>query len=162
VLVAPLLGPRSQNQIGNLARPGGLDQFIARVMDVLRAQAGLRPGAQVTNIIMACHSGGGLAMRMIARAQNSAASLIRECWGFDCTYNHDDAVVWGDWARKRSNARLYMFYLANTRTAIQALQLQRRGIPNVRVVASRARGHNHVPHAHFAELLRASPVLRNR
>jgi hypothetical protein len=105
-------------------------------------------------------------MRTIARAQNQAASLIRECWGFDCTYNHDDSVVWGDWAKQRSDARLFMFYLANTQTAHQALRLQQRGIPNVRVVASRARGHNFVPRAHFLELLRASAVsprsLRSR
>jgi LAS superfamily LD-carboxypeptidase LdcB len=161
VLVAPLLGPRSQNQIGILGRPGGLDKFVGSVLSALAQQARLPAGTQVGNIILACHSGGGLAMRIIALANNKLAARIRECWGYDCTYNRDDFTVWPRWAAQRSSSRLVMFYLPGTKTAAQALKLKQRGVPNVTVAASRARNHNWVPRAHFLEQLKQTPALKS-
>ena len=161
VLVAPLLGPRSQNQVGILGRPGGLDRFVGSVLSALAQQARLPEGTQAGNIILACHSGGGLAMRIIALANNKLAGRIRECWGYDCTYNRDDFTVWPRWAAQRNSSRLVMFYLPGTKTAAQALKLKQRGVTNVTVVASRARNHNWVPRAHFLEQLKQTPALRS-
>jgi hypothetical protein len=155
LLVAPLLGPRSQSQIGLLARPGGLDQFVASVLAFLRSQREIGADARLGRIVLACHSGGGLAMRTIALAQNKLRTAIQECWGFDCTYNHDDATVWPRFA---AQGRLFLYYLPGTQTARQALLIQGRGVPNVSVVASRARNHNWVPRTHLPERLRASAL----
>jgi Uncharacterized protein conserved in bacteria (DUF2272) len=159
LLVAPLLGPRSQTEIGLLARPGGLDQFVARVLGFLRSRGELRADARPGQVVLACHSGGGLAMRTMALAENQIRSSIRECWGFDCTYNRDDSLVWPRWARQ-SSGRLYLYYIEKSPTAPQALLIQRQGLPNVAVIASSVRSHNWVPRTHLLERLRASSFVQ--
>lgn len=162
ILVAPLLGSRSQNEIGSLARSGGLDQYIRQVLAVMAAQQLIPQGAMPGRIILACHSGGGHAMRLIVSAQNSLTSAIGECWGFDCTYGvnirPDDATFWANWTQQNANRRLFVYYLGST--AAQSEKLRRMGIRNVTVERSRGRNHNWVPHAHLLERLVNSPNLQ--
>jgi hypothetical protein len=157
VLVAPLLGQRSQDQIGTLARAGGLDHFCNQVLAALSVQA------PVGNIVLACHSGGGLAARTIALANNRLAPVIRECWGFDCTYNSNDHVVWPRWATRRPNGRLFLYYINTPRrgTEPQATKIRALNVPNISVIPSRTNDHNAVPRAYFLERLRNCPFLRN-
>lgn len=161
LLVAPLLGSRSQNQIGILAHAGGFDRWVRAVLQSVQQAGWSSAPPQLGNIILACHSGGGLAMRTIALARNAAAANVRACWGFDCTYNHDDHVAWPRWAAQHPNAQLRLYYLPNTRTQAQARRIAERRVPNITVNASRGKNHNWVPRAHFLELLRAAAVLQN-
>src|SRR5262249_27039051 len=71
ILVAPTLGPRSQTQTGWLAQPGGLDRYVDLALAALATYGpyqGWRP--QLGNLILACHSGGGLPMRQLAMGKN--------------------------------------------------------------------------------------------
>ena len=46
-----------------------------------------------------------------------ALARLRECWGYDCTYNKGDDAFWAGWARARPNARVYIYYIAGSPTA---------------------------------------------
>jgi hypothetical protein len=161
ILVAPSLGPRAQ--AGRLARPGGLDAFVAQVLAMLRAHslyrtAGIIP--QLGSLILACHSGGGYPMRRLALGSDAAAGAIRECWGFDSTYNRGDDTLWAQWAKKNPKARLFIYYIAGSPTAPRAVALQRQQLPNVNIVSTRPRGgHNWVPVQHWRERIEGTPFL---
>jgi hypothetical protein len=98
-------------------------------------------------------------MRRLATGNDRYAALIRECWGFDCTYNTGDDTLWAQWARSHPQSRLYIYYLANTRTERLSLSLKRKNVPNVFVKASSANGHNLVPIAHWRERIQSAPFL---
>jgi len=156
ILVAPLLGQRSQSQVGTLGKPGGLDRLVESVLDTLKKSGDVPPQARPGKIALACHSGGGLAMRIIAFASNRLSGAIQECWGFDCTYNRDDFEAWPRWATQRPAARLYLYYIAGSQTQPQALRIERQGLANVQVMRSRTPTHGRVPLTHLPERLVAS------
>lgn len=164
ILVAPTLGPKSQS--GRLVQAGGFDSFLDQVMAALK-QYGPYNGSQtppsVGNIILACHSGGGLPMRQIAVNNNRYAIHIRECWGFDCTYFYGDDTGWAQWARSHPHARLFMYYIPESRTEGLSLKLKNQQVPNVFVTGSTPRGrHNYVPIAHWKERIQAAQFLNNK
>ena len=163
LLVAPLLGPRSQTDIGTLARPGGLDAYAAQVLGAMQAQGRVRAGTRVGNIVLACHSGGGHSMRLVALARNSLAPAIRECWGFDSTYNKGvGAQQWRQWAQLRPASRLMIYYRPGSGTQPEAKLLEGPPrLPNIAVFQTRV-AHNLVPITHFRQRLLASPTLQNR
>jgi peptidoglycan hydrolase-like protein with peptidoglycan-binding domain len=161
ILVAPTLGPRSQT--GWLTGAGGFDRYIAQVLAALAASdtfKGITPS--VRHIILACHSGGGLPMRTLALSGQRYAQNIKECWGFDCTYNGGDDTLWARWAKSRADAKLFIYYIAGSRTQIEALKLRAKNVPNVSVIASRTGSHNRVPITHWEERLRGADFLANR
>ena len=110
VLVAPTLGSRSE--AGSLVKQGGLDAFIGQVLAALGAygrQSRAATAPRLGNLIFACHSGGGWPMRQIAGGSDRALARVRECWGFDCTYNGGDDAFWAKCdavASKRSSLHL--------------------------------------------------------
>lgn len=159
ILVVPLLGPRSQMQIGDLARPGGLDRYIGRVLAALRRRGRLPPGARLGSVTLAAHSGGGLAMRTVALASNAIAPRVRACWGFDCTYNRDDFQAWPAWARRQPQSRLVLRYIANSQTAPQAERIRALRVPNIDVQPSPSRDHGAIPRVHFRELLQRAAYI---
>jgi hypothetical protein len=159
VLVAPTLGPKSE--AGRLVQPRGLDGYLDRVMAALAkdgpwAGTGLRP--YVGDIILACHSGGGLPMRMLAVGGGKYASAVRECWGFDCLYNQGDARIWAQWARQHPQAKLHIHYQKTTTRESELLQAQ--ALPNVSVERSHARGHEWVPITHWFQRIAQAGFLR--
>lgn len=162
VLVVPLLSPNSQSEIGILARDGGLDTLVRAVMDLLRRSGQVAANSRVRNVIIACHSGGGQGMRLIAGARNQLADRVREYWGFDCLYGKriqpDDATWWRQWSLANPTKRLAVFYQSTT--ADQSRKLQRFGLTNVSVRSSNAPSHDWVPKQHFIQLLTASTNLR--
>ena len=161
ILAAPTLGPRSQ--AGRLLGTGGFDGYLAEIIRALIAHgpySGSRQPPTPGNIVLACHSGGGRPMRQIAVSEQRAAARVRECWGFDCLYNADDAALWARWARSRPDARLFLYYLSSTAELSKQLQAQR--IPNVLVERSIARGHNWVPITHWRNRIQTAPFLRAR
>ena len=162
ILVAPTLGPRSET--GWLTRPGGLSKYIDQLMAALAANGPYKDAGQSPkpgNIILSCHSGGGLPMRLLALSGQLYTTQIKECWGYDCTYNRGDDTEWARWARSRPDASLYIYYIANTRTETLSLGLKRQRVPNVFVAPSPARGHNWVPITHWRERIAAANFLAN-
>jgi hypothetical protein len=161
VLVAPTLGPRSQT--GRLLQPGGLDHFLGQVLTALRDSAPFRMTGttpQLGSLILACHSGGGYPMRRLALDGDHAASSIRECWGFDSTYNRGDDTLWAQWAKRNPTARLFIYFIPDSRTAPRALALQQKQVPNIAVLPTRPRGgHNWVPITHWRERIQRAPFL---
>ena len=163
VLVAPTLGSRSE--AGNLLKPGGLDAFLGQVLAALRAygpqsSAGAAPA--LGNLILACHSGGGSPMRRLAGGQDRALTQLRECWGFDCTYNRGDDAFWAGWARAHSNGKIYVYYIAGSPTAPLAESLRNMRVANAVVQTSRDRRHNYVPITHWQDRLQAAEFLGAR
>jgi flagellum-specific peptidoglycan hydrolase FlgJ len=160
VLVAPTLG--SHSEAGSLLRPGGLDAYFEQVLAAVRSYGPQsRAGAPSTlgNLILACHSGGGWPMRQLAGGQDRVVARIRECWGFDCTYNRGDDAFWAGWARARPNAKVYIYYIAGSPTAPLAVGLRNMRVPNAVVQPSRDKRHNYVPMAHWQERLQGTSFL---
>ncbi|MBY5406352.1 DUF2272 domain-containing protein [Rhizobium leguminosarum] len=156
VLVAPTLGARSE--AGSLVKAGGLDNFLAQILGVL----GQGVPSALGNLILACHSGGGLPMRRIAGGKDKALANLRECWGFDCTYNSGDDSFWADWAKARPSARCYIYYIKGSPTAKLAESLRDKRLANAIVQPSRDGRHNYVPITHWKERLQGAPFLRMR
>ena len=160
VLVAPTLG--SHSEAGSLLRPGGLDAYFEQVLAALRSYGPQsRTGAPSTlgNLILACHSGGGWPMRQLAGGQDRVLARIRECWGFDCTYNRGDDAFWAGWARARPNAKVYIYYIAGSPTAPLAISLRNMRVPNAIVQPSKDKRHNYVPTAYWQERLQGTGFL---
>lgn len=156
VLVAPTLGARSE--AGSLVKAGGLDNFLAQVLGVL----GQGVPSALGNLILACHSGGGLPMRRIAGGNDKALTNLRECWGYDCTYNSGDDSFWADWAKARPRARCYIYYIKGSSTARLAESLRNKLLANAIVQPSKDGRHNYVPITHWKERLQGAPFLRMR
>jgi peptidoglycan hydrolase-like protein with peptidoglycan-binding domain len=154
ILVAPTLGSRSE--AGDLLKPGGLDTYLAKVLGVL----GKGVPSGLGNLILACHSGGGKPMRALASGADKALANLRECWGFDCTYNSGDDDFWAKWARGRPGARCYFYYIRNSPTARLSEALRDKHVPNAIVLPSKDNRHNYVPIIHWRERLQGAGFLR--
>jgi hypothetical protein len=163
ILVAPTLGSCSEAK--RLLEPGGLDAYLAHVLAAVRAYS---PDRQVQsppalgNLILACHSGGGSPMRQLAGGRDRAVAHIRECWGYDCTYNKGDDVIWAGWARARPNARVYIYYIPGSKTARLAESLRNMRVPNAIVQPSQDKRHNYVPITHWRERVQGAGFLAAR
>lgn len=167
ILVAPTLGPRSQ--AGRLVKPGGFDAYLDQIMAALNAYGShqyLKQPPSIKNIILACHSGGGYPMRQIALSKAVYAPRIKECWGFDCTYNTGDDTQWARWAKSNPFSRLFIYSIANSPTARLATSLQTQArqqkLSNVLVSKSSTGNHNKVPIAYWESRIKAAPFLQNR
>ncbi|XHX78705.1 MAG: hypothetical protein RBJ76_01885 [Stenomitos frigidus ULC029] len=114
ILVAPTLG--SKSEAGNLIQSNGFDAYIDQVLAAIRTYFApsmmFDQPLSLGNLILACHSGGGLPMREIALSRTKYASKIRECWGFDCIYNSGDADFWKKWATGNSSRKVYIYYIS--------------------------------------------------
>jgi LAS superfamily LD-carboxypeptidase LdcB len=100
ILVGPTLGPKSQS---GLLVSKGLDWYLGQVLSFLQKKSIAK---EIGEVILACHSGGGLPMLKLATSNNKTKLI--ECWGFDCLYGGADK--WLKWAMKNPNKRLYMYY----------------------------------------------------
>jgi hypothetical protein len=159
VLAAPTLGPRSQAP--RLVAPEGFDRYAELVRQALQAHGpfgGTRP-LRLRTLILACHSGGGLPMRQMARSKDQAAAFVRECWGFDCTYNRGDDTGWASWADEHPSSRLYIYYIPGSPTQPLSLKLKSQARHNVFVLPAATKEHNRVPITHWRERILGSPSL---
>jgi Uncharacterized protein conserved in bacteria (DUF2272) len=160
ILIAPTLGSHSEAK--RLLEPGGFDAYLARVHAALRGYGPHRLGSSAPalgNLIVACHSGGGWPMRQLAGGGDRALGRLRECWGYDCTYNKGDDSFWAEWARTHSNAKVYIYYIAGSPTARLAEGLRSKRAPNAIVQPSRDARHNYVPITHWKERIQGAPFL---
>ena len=163
ILVAPTLGSHSEAK--RLLATGGLDGYLSQVLSALAAYGPFRPAAATPalgSLILACHSGGGWPMRQLAGGSDRALALLRECWGFDCTYNQGDDDFWAGWARTHSNARVYIYYIAGSPTARYAESLRNKHVPNAIAEPSRDKRHNYVPVTYWTERIQGAPFLAAR
>jgi hypothetical protein len=71
------------------------------------------PKLEIKNLVVACHSAGGVAMRNIVRTLGAFEAKLRECVGLDCLYNGGDAKFWYDRADKGAPPS-YFFYGPST------------------------------------------------
>ena len=156
VLIAPTLGQRSQ--AGTLINPGGFDAWLSRVLSSL-ALSGPLEGRNVKlgNLVLACHSGGGVPMRSAAQNTVKFAANLRECWGFDCLYNGNDPTEWRSWARSNPDKKLFVYWASTTKNYSTVLQTF--GLPNVSIQHSSTNEHNRVPITYWNErIMRFSEV----
>jgi hypothetical protein len=154
ILVAPTLGAGSET--GNLLKPGGLDGYLQQVLAALQAHGPWSAAPTLGNLVFACHSGGGWPMRQLAGGRGQALAQLRECWGFDCTYNAGDDSFWAGWARSRPKDKVYIYHVSGSQTSPRAESLRKMNIPNAIVLPSRDRRHDYVPIAHWQERIQGA------
>jgi hypothetical protein len=90
------------------------------------------PQLDIKNLILACHSGGGTAMRGLVGTLGKFGSRLRECWGFDCLYgrnaNPDDAVFWFHQGTGAAACPLYVWFGDSTIPMSVKLYLMAKGM----------------------------------
>ena len=101
----------------------GLANFLDSKGQALKASDG-KPASVFTikNLILACHSGGGVAMRAFVGGlgKNNTAAL-KGCWCFDCLYGGDDPAFWFN--RGANAAPFYAYYWGTAAKAKRLLEL---------------------------------------
>jgi hypothetical protein len=167
ILVAPTLG--RQSQAGALTQTGGLDAFLTQSLSAIRTRGGTGwpDTLSLRNLIIACHSGGGVPEREIVDAGDRALTSLSECWGFESLYHDDDLRFWPAWARGHRDSRLLLFFRPhnspdNAMMVHRCETLGALGLPNLIAMKSNAPDHMHVPVTHWQACLRSAPVLENR
>jgi len=71
------------------------------------------------NLILACHSGCGVAMRAFVGGRGSSnTAALKGCWCFDCLYTGDDPAFWG---KRDAHAATFYAYYKDTATHAKAL-----------------------------------------
>jgi hypothetical protein len=121
ILVVPTLGPFAE--AGKLREDRGPREFFDRILDGLwrsGPHAGLAERPTIRHLILAAHSGGGVALRRLAQVlgdDDDYKDKLKECWGFDSIYGvkDRDAEFWSGWAQGHPGTRVTMFYLFTER-----------------------------------------------
>ena len=72
------------------------------------------PKLTIKNLVVACHSAGGVAMRNIVGTLGAFEGKLRECVGLDCLYNDGDAKFWHNRAQEPRASPAYFFYGPST------------------------------------------------
>jgi hypothetical protein len=141
VLIAPFLGYRHCKKadctadengqvfegpfgVGGLGTGDGLGQYLDLVLGALarRLKPSAPPTLDIKNLVIACHSAGGSAMRLVVDHLGRHQQKLRECWGFDCLNGmgdkkkgiDDDATFWADWMSGPNARPLDIFYGPST------------------------------------------------
>jgi hypothetical protein len=147
VLVAPWLGHKSSEDDGKVLQTARFGEagyghrFIRAILDALAAAisggaAGKRirgvdaiSGAGpivgpfgIKNFVVACHSGGGVAMRNVVQTLGPFEHNLRECVGLDCLYDSgnsekhrdEDAKFWFERAKKPGTPPAYFIFGPST------------------------------------------------
>jgi hypothetical protein len=155
VLVAPWLGrgPGQAFANGVSSITGGWGELY--INDVLNAlvppsppkkrdlfDTALVPGVRLRHLVIACHSGGGQAMRNLVGTLGRYRSNLKACWGFDCLYgiNDQDANFWYEWSRSKDGRPLYISFGNSTIHESIKLYLMKEGIATNRGARSNIDG----------------------
>jgi hypothetical protein len=88
----------------------GLASFLDSKGQALTGSDGKpRTAFAIKNLILACHSGGGVAMRaFVGGLGTNNTAALKGCWCFDCLYGGDDADFW--FKRGPDAAPFYAYY----------------------------------------------------
>jgi hypothetical protein len=111
----------------------------------LAQTADTSPLLKLGKLVIACHSGGGAAMRALVGALGKYTANLAECWGFDCLYGEkgiDDATLWSNWAMGSNGRPLYVFYGWSTAAQSVKLDLIGRGVADTNGTLRNPRGPN--------------------
>jgi hypothetical protein len=101
----------------------GLANFLVSKGEKLNDSAG-KPATAFTikNLILACHSGGGVAMRAFVSGLGSGnKTALKGCWCFDCMYGDSDASFWFN--RGKNAAPFYSYYWGTAKNSKRLLTL---------------------------------------
>jgi hypothetical protein len=87
----------------------GLASFLDGKGQALTGSDGKpRTAFTIKNLILACHSGGGVAMRAFVGGLGSTnTAALKGCWCFDCLYGGDAADFW---FKRDANGPFYAYY----------------------------------------------------
>jgi len=157
VLVAPTLGPHSEG--GSLTTKDGFPRYIDQIMDALKEHAGFS-SPSLGNLVIACHSGGGIRMQEIATAGHKYNDNINELWGFDCLYG-DVEKGWVTWAQQNSSKVLMIRYGESTPDRSHTLANLASKQSNINVDGD-GTSHNLVPSKYFVRFLSRCLFFSNR
>jgi len=136
ILVAPWLGYKWRDkkgdvqgalQTGNFANKAYGQLFLKAILDALPAGAGGPASLDIKNLVVACHSGGGVAMRNVAATLGAFDVKLRECVGLDCLYQKGDANFWFDRAKESGASPAYFFFGPSTISESIKLYLMAKG-----------------------------------
>jgi hypothetical protein len=142
-----------------IAQSGGLAWYLDQVLAALRTHGpfkGVASPPGLGHVVVACHSGGGVPMRLISATPQPYLDKVREFWGFDCLYNGGDADHWTNWGRANPGKKLFVYYASSTASQSRALQTRTSGLANVHVEASSTETHNRVPITYWQSRLNAA------
>jgi hypothetical protein len=141
VLVAPFLGHAYSDAAGNILGDYNVndlgnakwgEKYLDQVLDGLARfqDPASPPSLSIRNLFVACHSGGGQAMRKLVGTLGKYQPMLKECWGFDCLYQRsdpDDATFWYDRTSGKDGCPLYVFFGPSTIRQSVKLDLMGRG-----------------------------------
>ena len=100
VFVVPTLGDNSEGGalIDKTSGAGDPVDFLNQVTNGIQQHLCPKILMQYGDIILAAHSGGGVATRQLAKHPKISSS-VKEAWCFDCLYNGaEDSDFWTKWA----------------------------------------------------------------
>jgi hypothetical protein len=120
------LGKEADNYLAKALE--GLANFLDSQGQGLQRSDG-KPASAFTikNLIVACHSGGGVAMRAFVEGLGSSnKAALKGCWCFDCLYGGDDPKFWFN--RGTNPAPFYAYYWGTAGNSKELLKLM--GHPN--------------------------------
>lgn len=78
-------------------------------VDAISGAGPVVPRLAIRNLVLACHSGGGVAMRNAVQSLGDLEGRLRECVGLDCLYNDGDAKFWSDRAQQGAPPAYFYF-----------------------------------------------------
>lgn len=165
-LVIPWLGTNSDaNHIVGSAQ--AFDAYIAAVCAGLwsgQAPAPAFPIAPNLELVLAAHSGGGVAMTtVIGLGGSRTVGNISSAWALDCFYSPgiittaspDVSGPWIAWARANPQKSMYLYYTGGT-PMLNSQVIMKAGLANVHGQQS-AVSHDETPKTYFPTLLKAMP-----
>lgn len=165
-LVMPWLGTNS-NASHIVASAFSFDAYVGAVCAGLwlgQAPAPLFPTVPNLELVLAAHSGGGVAMTSVISLGGSAITgQISSAWALDCFYSPgiittaSSAVSdpWINWARANPQKSMYLYYTGGT-PSLNSQIIMKAGLTNVHGQHS-AVGHDETPKKYFPALLKAMP-----
>jgi hypothetical protein len=183
VMIAPFTGGPDSNSyystVPAFANANWGQDYLDRVlMGISGAPKPAQPAAQkgtatdagataavpeIANLVIACHSAGGQAMRNIVTSLGRYQENLKECWGFDCLYGQkirpDDADYWYKWIVQPTGRPLYIYY--GHGTSPQSRKLGAKGHSGNLHVQQAARPGDHygIASQYFLERLKQSDFL---
>jgi len=150
MLIAPTMGPHSEP--GMLTAEG--EKYLDKVLTELGQEEMNGGKPTIGSLVLACHSGGGVAMLALAK---TLKRRVDACWGYDCLYNTGVATEWETWAKAHPNSRLTVYYQGST--ADNSQELDKKNLPNVVVIPSKAPEHDQVPRFQITADLKRGALL---
>jgi hypothetical protein len=147
------------------ASPGAAPRTV-RGVDAISGAGPIVPRPfGVKNLVVACHSGGGVAMRNVVQTLGQFEPMLRECVGLDCLYDpgdpakkrDEDAKFWFDRAKKPGARPAFFFFGPSTIPESVKLYLMAKGradaLGNARSPAGSALGNVTVRPGHISRFM---------